>query len=158
MTIEKRLRETGYRWWICLRRHGVMPLLLILIFLRLSDSLSCIVHCGAWVQHDLRSAFTAQHQPQNTTFLNGDGEDLNHLRPVVLANLFVCFIDPEHGSPTDTPYAPSSPSFHEHLASLVMITVLVIVFLIQHTSHLPARLAPQLVVLPPLRPPIKNAV
>ena len=134
-----------------------MPVLLLLTFLRLGDSLACIAHCDTWMQHDLRSAFAARHQPQSAAFLKNDQQDLNHLRPVILANLFVCFIDPEHGSPTDTPYSPSVTPFHEHQASLALITVLVIVLLIQHTSYFLARIAPQLAVLPPVRPPIQNA-
>lgn len=137
--------------------------LMLLLVVWLVEPLTCSSYCRNLVLPRAHDAFAAQQQDirvgtNNGMFVSDDlNRELAHFRPVVLPNLFVCFIDLAHSAPLDAPFAPSPLPIHEHLASLMLISLFVLVILLQHCPLIPP-LAPSLCALRPLlRPPISSA-
>ncbi len=142
-------------------RSGSTVIIVLLLALWLLEPLACMTYCRNWSLLQLHNAFAARHQDQQLlskpTALDELTSELAHLRPVVLPNLFLCFMDPMHGTPSDAPSTPSAAVFHVHLAILAISMLLMLMFVIQHYRSTFAPMPPQRALSPLLRPPIASA-
>ena len=140
------------------RREWTTLVLLFLVAVGLAEPLACLTHCRLLIQSELHRAFVGQHQdhsPLASGFdpLDVEGRELLHVRPVVLSNLFVCFMDTEHGSQSDLPYVPSPVLFHEHLAVFLAGLLLVLILLVRQRPVPSFHAPPPHTFRPLLRPP-----
>jgi hypothetical protein len=131
---------------------------LMLVLLVCIDPLACMTYCWTWSQLYAHSAYAAQHQPHDAGLHSGMSDELANVRPVVLANLFVCLMP---AGPSDSPDLPSGVQplpLHEHQGVELFPLLLVLLLTSRRSPITPPRIPQKLSILPLLRPPIAAAM
>jgi hypothetical protein len=123
-------------------RHALaMAMLCLLFVLMLAEPLVCVTYCQAEMQLGAHSLFVAQRQSHKPAPHNGMVAELTNVRPVILPNLFVCFMDAKDGFPSDMPNGLLAIEQHDHQATAVAIPLLMLILaVVLHLSAVPCAL------------------
>ena len=140
--------------WRC--RACASAALLLTVMLSLLEPLACLSYCQNWVQLPIQGASTIERvgmpvQP-NPTMTVFDDRSSETARPqTAVRSLYLCSAEPLRGLPSD---APTQLLHHEHLATPVVVGLLVLIVLIQGyqpaSPHTPPRRELHLLLRPPI--------
>lgn len=142
------------------RRNAWYAALLIVLGIGMAEPLGCLLHCQFWLPADRASV--AAHVHHHGGSLIPALSEQHTDTPLGLGGASVvttdsCFDQLMQCRPSHVPDRPFWASVHEHVGTVVVLTLLAVVLLIQRTAAASPSPPTLLTIRSPLRPPITLA-